>query len=194
MAISYPLNTPDSIGIAQIDIRAVNAVAYSQSPFTYVGQTHAYAGQMWQADITVSPVRRDLAAPWKAFLTSLRGQYGTFLLGDPDYKDPQGTVSSCTLTGTLGSQTPTVTMTGSLLAGDYIQLGSGASARLHQVLEDQSGNGDLEIWPALRDDYTDATVIFNSPKGVFRLASNEVSWSINSSNAYSISFGAVEVI
>ena len=194
MAISYPLSLPSSIGIAQIDIRAVNSVAYSQSPFTYAGQAHAYTGQMWQADITIPPVRRDLAAPWKAFLTSLRGQFGTFLLGDPDYTSPQGTVSACTLTGTLGSQTATVTMTGSLLAGDYIQLGSGASSRLHQVLVDQTGDGSLEIWPALRDNYTDATVTFTSPKGVFRLATNEVMWSIDNNSAYNISFGAMEAL
>ena len=194
MAISYPLSLPSSIGIAQIDIRAVNSVAYSQSPFTYAGQAHAYTGQMWQADITIPPVRRDLAAPWKAFLTSLRGQFGTFLLGDPDYTSPQGTVSACTLTGTLGSQTATVTMTGSLLAGDYIQLGSGASSRLHQVLVDQTGDGSLEIWPALRDNYTDATVTFNSPKGVFRLSTNEVMWSIDNNSAYNISFGAMEAL
>lgn len=194
MALSYPLNLPTSIGIAQIDIRAVNSVAYSQSPFTYAGQAHAYTGQMWQADITIPPVRRDLAAPWKAFLTSLRGQFGTFLLGDPDYTSPQGTVSACTLTGTLGSQTATVTMTGSLLAGDYIQLGSGASSRLHQVLVDQTGDGSLEIWPALRDNYTGAAVTFNSPKGVFRLATNEVMWSIDNNSAYNISFGAMEAL
>lgn len=194
MAISYPLSLPSSIGIAQIDIRAVNSVAYSQSPFTYAGQAHAYTGQMWQADITIPPVRRDLAAPWKAFLTSLRGQFGTFLLGDPDYTSPQGTVSACTLTGTLGSQTATVTMTGSLLAGDYIQLGSGASSRLHQVLVDQTGDGSLEIWPALRDNYTGATVTFTSPKGVFRLANNEVMWSIDNNSAYNISFGAMEAL
>ena len=194
MSISYPLNLPTSIGIAQIDIRAVNSVAYSQSPFTYAGQAHAYTGQMWQADITIPPVRRDLAAPWKAFLTSLRGQFGTFLLGDPDYTSPQGTVSACTLTGTLGSQTATVTMAGSLLAGDYIQLGSGATSRLHQVLVDQTGDGSLEIWPALRDTYTGAAVTFTSPKGVFRLATNEVMWSIDNNSAYNISFGAMEAL
>jgi hypothetical protein len=85
-------------------------------------------------------------------------------------------------------------MTGTLKAGDYIQLGGGSSARLHQVLKDKSGNGSLEIWPALRDDYTNATVVFNSPKGLFRLANNISSWSINNSSAYGITFEAVEVL
>jgi hypothetical protein len=194
MAITYPISLPTSIGIAQIELRAINAVAYSQSPFTFAGQAHAYAGQMWQADITIPNVRRDLAAPWKAFLTALKGQVGTFLLGDPDYATPRGTVSSCTLSGSLGDDSVSVTMSGSLLAGDYIQLGTGANARLHQVLVDKTGSGTLEIWPALRNNYSSASVTFNAPKGVFRLSSSEVGWSINESSAYSISFGAMEVV
>jgi hypothetical protein len=127
-------------------------------------------------------------------LVGLKGQTGTFLLGDPDYATPQGTVSSCTLTGSAGDETVTVVMTGTLKAGDYIQLGSAGTARLHQVLLDQDGDGDLEIWPALRADYTDATVTFNNAKGVFRLSTNLTSWSINNASAYGISFEAVEAL
>jgi len=130
----------------------------------------------------------------EAFLTSLKGQQGTFLLGDPDYATPRGTVSACTLSGSSGDESVTVTMTGSLLAGDYIQLGTGANAKLHQVLADLSGNGTLEIWPGLRSDYTDATVTFNAAKGVFRLSTPMSSWSINNASAYGISFEAVEAL
>jgi hypothetical protein len=194
MAITFPLNTPTTIGIESIEIRAVNAVATSQSPFTYKQQIVAHQGQRWEASVNIPPVRRDLAAEWKAFLTSLKGQQGTFLLSDPDYATPRGDVSSCSLTGSAGDETVTVVMTGTLKAGDYIQLGSASAARLHQVLVDQTGDGNLEIWPALRSDYSSETVVFNNAKGVFRLQSNMSSWNINSSSAYGISFEAVEVI
>jgi len=194
LAITYPLSTPTSIGIESIELRAVNAVATSQSPFTFKQQIVSHQGQMWQASVSIPSVRRDLAAPWKAMLVALKGQTGTFLLGDPDYATPQGTVSACTLTGTVGSETATVVMTGSLLAGDYIQLGSGSSAKLHQVLVDQTGDGSLEIWPKLRTDYISAAVVYNNAKGVFRLASNTSQWSINNASTYGISFEAVEVI
>jgi hypothetical protein len=194
MAISYPLDTPTTIGIESIELRAVNAVATSQSPFTYKQQIISHGGQKWEASVNIPPVRRDLAAPWKAMLVSLKGPTGTFLLGDPDYATPQGTVSSCTLSGTAGDETPTVTMTGTLKAGDYIQLGSAGNSKLHQVLEDQSGSGTLEIWPALRTTYTNASVTFNNPKGVFRLVNNVTSWSINNTSAYGISFEAVEAL
>jgi hypothetical protein len=194
MALSYPLATPTSIGIESIELRAVNAVATSQSPFTYKQQVISHGGQKWEASVNIPSVHRDKAAQWKAMLVGLKGQRGTFLLGDPDYVTPQGTVSACTLTGSAGDETVTVVMTGTLLAGDYIQLGSGSSAKLHQVLLDQDGDGSLEIWPALRSDYTGETVIFNAPKGVFRLATNISSWSINNASTYGISFEAVEAL
>ena len=194
MALSYPLATPTSIGIESIELRAVNAVATSQSPFTYKQQIISHGGQKWEASVSIPSVHRDKAAQWKAMLVGLKGPVGTFLLGDPDYDTPQGTVSACTLTGSAGDDTVTVAMTGTLLAGDYIQLGSASSAKLHQVLVDQNGGGSLEIWPALRSDYTAATVTFNSAKGVFRLATNISSWSINNSSTYGISFEAVEAI
>jgi len=194
MSISYPLSTPTTIGFERIEIRALNAVATSQSPFTYKQQIVSHGGQRWEASVTIPTVRRDLAADWKAFLTALKGQTGTFLLGDPDYSSPRGDVSSCTLSGSEGDEAVTVVMTGTLKAGDYIQLGSGSSAKLHQVLVDQTGNGTLEIWPNLRSNYTDETVIFSNPKGLFRLSNNTTQWNINSSSAYGISFEAIEVI
>lgn len=195
MAISYPLNTPTTIGIESIELRAVNAVAVSQSPFTYKQQVISHQGQIWSASVSIPSVRRDLAAEWKAMLVALKGSVGTFLLGDPDYVTPRGTVSGTpTLSGTAGDSTVSVTMTGTLLAGDYIQLGTGSAARLHQVLVNQSGSGNLEIWPNLRDTYSGETVIYSSPKGVFRLGNSTTSWSIDNASFYGISFEAIEAL
>jgi len=194
MAISYPLSTPTSIGIEKVELRAVNAVLTSQSPFTYKQQVIAHTGQRWEASVSIPPVRRDKAAEWKAMLVALKGQTGTFLLGDPDYATPRGTVSSCSVSGSEGDETVTVSMSGSLLAGDYIQLGNNSSSKLHQVLVDQTGSGSLEIWPSLRDDYSSSTAVFTNPRGVFRLKSNISSWSIDNASFYGISFEAIENI
>ena len=195
MAISYPLNTPTTIGIESIELRAVNAVAVSQSPFTYKQQVISHQGQIWSASVSIPSVRRDLAADWKAMLVALKGSVGTFLLGDPDYATPRGTVSGTpTLSGTAGDSTVSITMTGTLLAGDYIQLGTGSAARLHQVLVDQSGSGNLEIWQDLRSTYSGETVIYSSPKGVFRLGNSTTSWSIDNASFYGISFEAIEAL
>ena len=195
MAISYPLDTPTTIGIESIELRAMNAVAVSQSPFTYKQQVISHQGQIWSASVSIPSVRRDLAADWKAMLVALKGSVGTFLLGDPDYATPRGTINgSATLSGTAGDSTVSITMTGTLLAGDYIQLGTSSAARLHQVLVDQNGNGSLEIWPDLRSTYSGETVIYSSPKGVFRLGQSTTSWSIDNASFYGISFDAIEAL
>ena len=194
MTIAYPINTPTSIGIATIELSATNAVAISRSPFTFSQQVHTYAGQMWSASVTIPPVRKDLAEPWVSLLLALRGQTGTFLLGDPNNTTPRGTATSATITGASGSSSLTVTMTGTLLAGDYIQLGTGADATLHKVLVDQDGNGTLEVWPALRKARSSVSATLTNTKGLFRLANNTQSWSINESSAYGIQFDAMEAL
>jgi hypothetical protein len=194
MAISYPLSLPTTIGIAKIELSAVNAIAVSRSPFTFDTQVHAYSGEMWQADITIPPVHRDLAESWVSFLVSLRGQYGTFLLNDPACVDPRGTATSATVSGSNGDRSISVTMTGTLLAGDYIQIGTGANATLHKVLQDQDGSGTLEIWPALRKNVSSVSVTLSNASGLFRLSSNQVSWSVNEVSTYGITFGAMEAI
>lgn len=194
MAISYPLTFLTHTGVRSIELRAVNAVAYSSSPFTFAGQAIAYPGQQWMADITLTAMRRSDAERWVAWLVSLRGQFGTFLMGDPNAASPQGTSTSATITGSAGDSTVSVSMTGSLLTGDYIQLGSGSDATLHKVLVDKTGSGNLEIWPALRKDRSAVSATLTSPKGLFRLASNEQAWSINEAEIYGITFSAMEAV
>mgnify|MGYP005990094253 CR=1 FL=1 len=194
MAISYPRAFPTHTGVAQIELRARNAVAYSQSPFTFAGQAHAYSGQSWQAEISLPPMKREDAEKWVAWLISLRGQFGTFLLGDPLNNSPRGTATSASITGSVGDSTVDVTMTGTLLAGDYIQLGSAASSTLHKVLEDQSGSGTLEIWPNLRTAKSAEAANLTNAQGKFRLMTNETNWSISNASIYGISFSAMEAV
>lgn len=194
MAISYPLTLPTHTGVRNIELRTTNAVAYSRSPFTFAGQAHVYPGQMWQADFTLPPMKRVDAEKWIAWLVSLRGQYGTFLAGDSSASSIRGTATTVAVTGSAGSNSVTVTSNGTLLAGDMIQIGTGLDATLHKVLSDLSGNGTLEIWPALRKARTTAAVTLTNAKGLFRLATNETSWSVNEASIYGLSFSAMEAV
>jgi len=194
MAITYPLSTPTNIGIANITLMAENAVAISQSPFTFTQQIVAHPGQRWAASISLPPMKRVDAENWIGFLLSLYGQVGTFLLSDPNAPAPRGTATSATLTGVAGSTSPTITMTGTLLAGDYISLGTGSSTRLHKVVQDRSGTGVIEIWPALRSAVTAATVDLTEAKGRFRLKENITQWQINEISSYGITFDCVEAL
>lgn len=194
MAISYPLALPTNIGMASIELRAKNTVAVSMSPFTYKQQTQSYDGEMWEADISLPPMNRDDAETWISFLMSLKGMAGTFLLNDPSAKTVRGTATSAVITGAVGDSSVAVVMTGTLKAGDYIQLGTASDATLHKVLQDQSGDGTLEIWPKLRKARSSVSADLTNSAGVFRLSANETSWSVNNASFFGISFGAMEVV
>jgi len=208
MAISYPLSLPTTIGIAEIELRAVNAVALSRSPFTFASQAHEYAGKMWQADVTIPPVRRDLAEAWVTFLLSLKGQVGTFYLGDPNAKTPQGSardsdtilVDGAVSSGsTIAIDSAPVSTTDYLKAGDYIHIGSGTSRQLFKVLNDvdtdATGSATIDVWPNVRTSISDnSSVSVENTQGVFRLAANESSFSISNSSTYGITFGAMEAV
>tara|TARA_R110000803_G_scaffold9176_1_gene29181 strand:+ start:984 stop:1436 length:453 start_codon:yes stop_codon:yes gene_type:complete len=149
---------------------------------------------MWEADITLPPMNRDDAESWVSFLMALKGRAGTFLLYDPSAKTARGTATSAVVSGSASDSTVTVVMTGTLKAGDYIQLGTGSDATLHKVLIEQDGDGNLEIWPKLRKDRTSVSADLTSASGLFRLAANETSWSVNNASFFGISFGASEVV
>ena len=204
MAITYPLALPTHTGIRSVSFRARNAVAYSMSPFTFAGQAHQYAGQMWEADITLPAMRRSNAEQWNAFLLSLNGQAGTFLLGDPNGATPRGTAAASPGTPIITDQTgSTISVTGAatsqtgwLLAGDYIQLGAATTATLHKVLVDAdtdgSGNATLEVWPAVRGTRSGSVVVSNAV-GKFRLAENVSGWNADVAQ-YGITFSAMEAV
>lgn len=209
MAITYPLSTPTNIGIASIAFTAENAVAISQSPFTYEQQIISHPGQRWGASISLPPMKRQDAEYWVAFLLSLKGQAGTFLLGDPNCVTVQGSaritpgtplVNGASQTGaTLNIDGLPVAVAEYFLPGDYIQLGSSVTATLHKVLTvtstDALGQAALDIWPNIRTAPADnAAITIANTKGRFRLKENITQWQINDISSYGITFDCVEAI
>jgi len=208
MAETYPLSLPNT-NIARISLIARDFIGVSVSPFTGSQQVFRHQGQSWEADITLPKMKREDAEAWTAWLLRLRGQYGTFLLGDPAAVVPRGSASSTPGTpvvngaGQIGDELNIdglpASATGYLKAGDYIQLGSGSTATLHKVLEDvdsnASGEATLNLWPRVRTAPADnATVTVSNAKGNFRLAANDTGWDINEAGIYGITFGAVEAL
>lgn len=209
MAETYPLTFPTQTGVAAVEFTATDVVSISQSPFTFSQQVVRHAGARWSATITIPPVKRSDSEYWNSFLLRLRGQFGTFLLGDPNGATPRGSAASAAGTPVVNGASQTgnelnidglpASAVGYLRAGDYIQLGSAASARLYKVLEDvdsnASGQATLNLWPDLRSSPADgAAVAVSGAKGVFRLSNNEAVWTINNAGFYSISFAAVEAL
>lgn len=209
MAESYPLTFPTQTGVAQVQLVGSDTVSITESPFTLSQQVVRHAGARWSATIDIPPVKRSDAEYWNSFLLRLRGQFGTFLVGDPNAATPRGSASSTPGTPVVNGASQTgsdlnidglpASASGYLKAGDYIQLGTGTTSRLYKVLEDvdsnASGEATLNLWPDLRSSPADdATVVVSGAKGLFRLASNDASWTIANNGFYAITFSAVEAL
>jgi len=206
---TYPLTFPTTIAPRETNFRLTRIMGVNESIYTATQQVYQYTGEYWSLDITMPPMRTSTAREFVSFLVSLRGQAGTFYVGDFDAKTALGTAGSSAGTplvngadqtgNTLVCDGAPNNQTGYLKAGDYIQIGSGSAQRLHMVVADSnsdgSGNFTLSIEPALRTSPTNNTAItVANTKGVFRLSTNTVEWNANEVSLYGISLSAREVI
>lgn len=207
MTISYPLTLPTTRYPARVRMRALSVVGVSESPFTYETQVQAHQGQRWEADIELPPISdQDVAEAWVAWLLSLNGRQGTFLMGDPAQVTLRGVGGGAPLVNGAGQTGQTLAVdgcplstTGWLKAGAMIQLGTGSTARLHKVLERADTNGagqvTLDLWPRLRYSPADnAVVTISNPVGLWRLAANDTSWDVGFARTYGLQFTAVEAL
>lgn len=206
MAITYPLSLPDATSYQSATLTAKSVVGISRSPFTGAQQVQKHQGQWWEFEGKLVPLARASAEAWIAFLMSLNGMQGTFLLGDPLATSPRGVgtgtplVNGASQTGnSLITDGWTASQTGILKAGDYFQLGTGSSSKLYKVLNDAnsdgSGNATFDIWPSINTAVADNTALtVSSAKGLFRLGGNEVGFNLQQAQQYGIAFSAIGVV
>jgi hypothetical protein len=203
MAITYPVNIPNH-NFQSISMRLVRAVSMTESAFTLQQQVFQYDGARWQMEITLPPLTYADARQWEAFILSLRGMRGTFLMGNPLHTQPTGTATTVLLNGQATVRSTSIAVDGStqgstLKAGDYFQIGSGNDAHIHQVAQDATFNASsqatLDIEPPLRTTYANNTTLdFTLPKGVWRLASNDIGWSVDQASIHGFTIPCVEAL
>ena len=184
MAISYPLTLPTATGIKSVTITPISIVGITRSIYTLEEQVQAHPGQAWQANINLPIMNEVNAQEWIAFLLSLNGVQGTFLMSDPTGIMPRGAASSNQSPSPLvngGGQSGNEldidncpsSITDYLKRGDYIQLDYGYHRLLEDVSTDASGEATLSIWPNLRRAPADnESVRTISPVGIWRLVSS----------------------
>lgn len=199
MTISYPRTFPTHKGVRGIHIRQRKVVGVSTAPSSLIAQTYEWPGERWEADFTLPPMSRADGEAWIAWLISLRGPVGSFLMGDPAGATARGSAAGTPGTPqvngaqsararTLDIKTGLGTVSNYLRAGDWISLGTGSSRRLHKVLADaslSSGNVTLDIWPSLRANVSNNdTVYVANATGRFMLAGNPTEYDIDVASLY----------
>lgn len=197
---------PSHTGIRSVVFRMSSQNFSTASPFTYQQQIINHAGRRWEVDVTLPPMKHADARIWLAWLAKLDGSLNTFTLGDPLGCTAQGEaggtplVSGADQTGSsLDVDGCTISQTGWLKAGDYIQIGTGADARLYMVTDDVDSDGagaaTINIWPPINNAPADSAAISVADTvGVFRLASNISTWSTDEAAIYGISFSGIGLV
>lgn len=198
MTITFPLSLPTTKDPARVRWGYQTAVQKTESIFTFQNQVQKLQGQRWTAEVSLPAMTRAESEDWQAFLLSLNGAQGTFLLGDPLGATPRGVATGTPLVKgasqmgqSLITDGWTVSTNNILRAGDYIQLGTGLTARLFKVLQnvnsDGLGEATLDVFPeinALTTPADNAAIVVNSAKGLFRLSDNLVGWEMGIGQIY----------
>lgn len=206
--MTYPLSVPTKFKVTNSSFRLVRSVGVNESDFTFAQQVYKYQGEKWEGEVSIRAYGYEDIGELQAFILKLKGRYGTFLYGDPDFlaRGRRGSFSGTPLvkgasqTGnSLVIDGLTAMGTGLLKAGDYFQLGSGASSQLYMIVDDvnadSTGEATINFEPALRSSHADnAPLTINGAKGVFRLQSNVSEWNSDKSSVYQVSLSFSEVI
>lgn len=156
-------------------------------------QARSKGAQRWAIDLAYAPLSRSDFAPLYAFAISQKGQYGTFTFVPPVYGDAQGNVSACTsAVEAAGAEAVTVTMTGTLKAGDFVKFAS--HDKVYMVTADLTGNGELSIQPPLLKATTAAGVTFDSVPFTVAFASDVQAFNRGAADLHDFSVALVEVV
>lgn len=200
---SYPLTFPATPNIQNFSIRPVRVVGAVKSQYTLEHQIYDHEATQWIGEISMAPMRVDSAFAWEVFILQLRGMVGTFLMGPP-LSTPTGTGTTGDLltAGSQGDESVSVQNAGSgatFKAGNWLQIGSSLSARLHKITADATADGSgfvtLNIEPALKQDHViNSLVTVSSPVGVWRMASNDVGWNINAAATFGFTVPVLEAL
>jgi len=181
-------------------MRLVRAASVVESPFTFNKQVYQHQGTKWEAEITLPPLTDQESRAVQAFLTGLKGQAGTFLFGNPLHTAPYGTATSVGLTAnaSIGEDELSCVGNGTLLAGDYFQLGTGDDSRLYQVVEDVTFGFTAEtvkIEPPIKIAATSGdSLTLTNPKGAWRLTTSDVEWAISNASIHGITIPCCEAV
>lgn len=209
MTQSYPLALPTPFRVQLQQFGFETAVAVSESPYSFSPEVQVHQGQRWMASITCPPLERANAEQVAAWMLKLNGREGTFLIGDSFAIAPRGTWAGTPVIDVAGSPTVTLlrgdalplrglTSGATIKAGDYVQIGTGSSARLYKSLDDATAPGtgrvSLTVWPRIQIEPADGTAAtFSDAKGLFRMNQNRNGWNIDTLRLWGLTFDAMSV-
>lgn len=144
---------------------------------------------LWTLELVPPPATERNIGPWKALLLALAGQLNQLEAWDPRRPIPLGTMRGVmTLSAAAAQGATALSITAgagqagkTLLAGDMLQLGSGATQQVVMVVAGATASGTgvigVDVQPPLRTAFgAGAAVLWDKPKALFRRADSASSW------------------
>lgn len=208
---TFPLATPETYGIASVAWNPVSGDGYARNPHTGTLIKQIFDSRYWTGTLTVTPQGEADGRGLAAWLTALKrggANAGTFYLGPPSAGSALGSASATPGTPVVNGADQTgedldvsglpTSATGYLLAGDYIQIGTGTAARLKLVLDDVdsdgSGEATIAVWPPIRTAPSNGSaVVVSDPVGVF-VAPAQDGWAVESPYVVGVTIPVAEVV
>jgi hypothetical protein len=188
---AWPSTEAFRVMAADFGLRA--NVTMSTSAFNGETQTVWMPGSRWVTQIMLRPSKLADRAALEAFIARLEGQYHRIQMGHPLRREPRGTLrGSPTLTSSVaqGARALPITGSGTLFAGDML----GVNNQLVMVAADPGSLASVPITPPLRAAATSGTpVVWDAPKALWVLSSNEVRTPIEPVVAPAFAIDLVEV-
>lgn len=186
------LSLPAGLKVERQSIGVRRSDANFFSAYTGAVQSRVLGPQRWAISL-VAPrwLTRAESAVWVGLILRLRGQANQLAVGDLKNTTPAGTMrGTMTLDGAHSIGATTINIAAgagqastTLLTGDWLQIDTGASRELVRLVADATadGSGDIActVEPPLRLAHSGgASVTWDTPTGLFRMATPAVDWSV----------------
>lgn len=148
-------------------------------------------GPLWVASITATPYKHGQAGMWQSLMLALRGRVNQLAMWNMERPAPAGTMrGSMSLSAAApgGSTALAIVSAGqaikTLLAGDFVGLGSGLNQQVVMVTSNAVSNGSgvitINIEPPLRYSFAAGSgIAWDRPTALFRRKTSLSSWDIS---------------
>jgi hypothetical protein len=184
--VTFPDTTPPQPGFDSAELAIRNVVQETSNNFNMVQRKNTIGSAKWTGSLTLPQMEQAQAREWKAWLTRMRGQRGTFRLGDPGYFGPYGSVNNKGIV----DQVPLADKYGHYLStsgyesnktifkkGDQFEINNELKICVKDIESSNNGDALLIFMPRLRDtNVTGGSIIYDQPQGEFRLGQNLNQW------------------
>lgn len=155
---------------------------------------------LWSTTITSSLKRPE---QWQALMMQLRGRSNQVALPNFGRPAPKGTMRGTMTAGaaTQGATAMTITASGqaskTLLAGDFLGVGSGLTQQVVMLTADATSNASgviaVSFEPPLRNALTaGAAVTWDKPKALFRRTESKAGWDYEPGTVKQMTFSFLE--